>query len=103
MKKQLKQDLQKLFNQIQKCDEESSMILKELQDMSSDLGLPRWCSWQNCAEQLEDRKEKYTKHNCNCTYGARARLLLKNFYKSEGKRELLTELGQALADNGFWK
>lgn len=103
MKKQLRNDLQNLFNQLEKCNAERYEILEELKDMSQDLGLPRWCSAQECAKQLENRDEKYTKNYCNCTYGARARMLLEHYYMLQGKRDSLEELGQILANNGFWK
>ena len=103
MKKQLKEDLQKLYNEIQKCDEKEYATLNELKNMSSDLGLPRWCSWKECAEQLENREEKYYKNGCFCTYGERARQLLKEFYQTEGKKEILIELGHILAKSGYWK
>ena len=47
MKKQLREDLQKLFNKVSSNREEKDKILKELQEMSADLGLPRYCSWND--------------------------------------------------------
>lgn len=103
MKKQLKQDLQNLFNKVGSISEKEHEILVELQEMSAELGLPRWCSWVDCERQLRGHKEKYTKNGCNCTYESRAEVLLKEFYKLEGQNEIINELGTMLANAGFWQ
>lgn len=102
MTKQLRKDLQNLFNKVGSISERENEILKELQEMSADLGMPRWCSWYDCAKQLRGHEEKYTKGGCNTTYEGRAEVLLKEFYKLEGQDEVIRELGQALANAGFW-
>lgn len=103
MNAKFKKDLQDLLNNLFKVDEEQTRILKELQEMSADFNLPRYCSWEGCAYQLFGHKELYTKNGCNCTYEARAKVLLNKFFNLQGKYESAWELGRVLADNNFWK
>ena len=103
MTKQLRNDLQNLFNKIQSVEEEKDQILKELQKMCSDLGLPVYCGWEACYDQLKERTESYTKYGCNTTYKSRAKSLFYNFCRLGGQQDMLEALGEVLANNNFWK
>lgn len=92
MKKQLKEDLQKLFNQICDIRDEQSKILEELKEMSAEIGLPRYCSAMVCFKQLVGTK-----------YEMRAEMLLTEYQELSGYNNALDDLGGVLADNGFWK
>ena len=103
MTKNLRKDLQDLYNDILRIDREKDLILKEFQEMSKDLGLPIYCGWDSCYHQLIGRKEAYTKNGCNTTYERRAKNLMSEYNELNGRREALTDLGVILYRHGFWK
>ena len=102
MKKQLKEDLQKLFNEIETIRKGQFAILEDLQELSKKAGKPMWCSWNACYEQLKNNNEKID-DGTTATYAIRALNLYEEYCRLEGKIELLYQLGDILAKNEFWK
>lgn len=88
--------IQSTINKLTALDAERDRIFKELQQMNADHGDGhKWCSVDANLEGISTHGGKDQQ--------SRALWLYRRYFEAEAKKDLLRELGQGLADLGFWK
>lgn len=88
--------IQTTINKLTDLDAEKDRLFKELQDLNAKCGDGhRWCS--------VDANFEGVRANGNKDQQSRALWLYRRYFEAEAKKDLLRELGQGLANLGFWK
>lgn len=100
--KQLKTNLQDFFNKIGELDKENNEILEKLQYLSTLAGLPAYCSWSGCYEQLKNNQTALY-DGTSATIGIRARQLYEDHCYINGQIEMVHKIGKIMANAEFWK